>query len=180
MHNLQLGQLFIAILVISYVLYQQVALRPVKPSRYVILPIVLIYFTLKAICSLGGSIYVGAAPMILLVSLGGASGVAAGMITKVFKGEDGTLYQKGGVAAVALLLCTIPVRYVLRSSISSMPGGEILRNGNVSYLILCSSQIISRSLTIFARSPQVWALFLEKRRNKKRYKKYNIDFYSII
>lgn len=170
MNNLQLAnlsQLGIVILILGYIIYQQIALRPVKPSRYVVLPIVLFYFTLKGIASLGGNIYRGTAPMVLLTSIGLVSGLVSGMITKIFTGEDGVLYQKGGVAAAILLLFTIPIRYILRHSIVSLPGGELLQSADISYLIMLSSQLISRSLTVFLRSPQVWTLYLQQRSNKK-------------
>lgn len=170
MNNLQLAnlsQLGMVILILGYIIYQQIALRPVKPSRYVVLPIVLFYFTLKGITGLGGDIYKETAPMILLASIGIISGLASGMITKIFTGEDGVLYQRGGVAAVVLLLFTIPIRFILRHSIVSLPGGEVLQNAGISYLIMLSSQLISRSLTVFVRSPQVWTLYLQQRSDKK-------------
>lgn len=162
-----LSHLCIVILVLAYIIYQQIALRPVKPSRYVVLPIVLFYFTLKGIAGLGGYIYKETAPMVLLASIGIISGLASGIITKIFTGEDGVLYQKGGVAAVMLLLFTIPIRFILRHLIASLPGAEVLQNAGISYLIMLSSQLISRSLTVFVRCPQVLTLYLQQRKNKK-------------
>ncbi|ACA55688.1 hypothetical protein FDC45_17535 [Clostridium botulinum] len=170
MNSLQLGnlsQLGVAILVLIYIVYLQIALRPVKPSRYVILPIILFYITIKAIAGLGGDIYKEIAPMVLLATIGLVSGLASGLITKIFTGEDGVLYQKGGIAAAILLFFTIPIRFILRHSIASLPGGKVLNNTGISYLIMLSSQFISRSLVVFVRSPQVWTLYLQQRRNKK-------------
>lgn len=172
MNNLQLAnlsQLSVVILLFAYMIYKQIILRPVKPRKYVILPIIFLYLTLNAMVSLSGDIiYNEASLMILLASIGVASGIASGMVTKVFTGEDGVLYQKGGVAAAILLLVTIPIRYMLRHSISSMPGGQVLNNAGVSYLIMFSSQLISRSLTILIRCPEVWSLYLEKRKNRRK------------
>ncbi|WP_411680182.1 hypothetical protein [Clostridium thailandense] len=170
MSNLQttnLSQLGMIILIFGYVIYRQFALRPVKSSRYVILPIILLFFTVKAIISLGGDLYKEAAPIILLASIGIVSGLASGMITKIFTGDDGILYQKGGVAAVILLLFTIPTRLILKHSILSLPGGAVLQSAGISSLIVVSSQVISRSLTVLARCPQVWSLYLEHRKSKR-------------
>jgi hypothetical protein len=174
MNHLQLAkliQLAIIILILVYVFYKQVALRPVKPSKYVVAPIVLFYITLKQIEGIGGNMYTEAAPIVLLTSIGLASGIASGIVTKIFTGKDGVLYQKGGVAAAILLLFTIPIRYILRHSIASLPGGAVLQNAGVSYLIMLSSQFTSRSLTVFARCPQVWTLYVQQRRNKKTRRK---------
>ncbi|MDR3597401.1 hypothetical protein [Clostridium sp.] len=171
MNNLQLensSQLFIVILLVAYIIYRQIALRPVKPGKYVILPIIFFYLTLKAIACLGGDLaYRELAPIILLASIGLVSGIASGMITKIFTGDDGILYQKGGIAAAILLLVTIPLRYILRHSIAFLPGGEILTNTGISYLIVISFQLISRSITIFLRCPQVWILYMQQRKNKR-------------
>ena len=172
MNNLQsanLSQLFVVILLVAYIVYKQIVSRPVKPKKYVILPIVFFYLTLNSIANLGENIiYKETAPMILLASIGLVSGIASGMVTKIFTGEDGVLYQKGGVPAAILLFLTIPIRYILRHSIASMPGGGVLNNAGVSYLIMLSSQLISRSLTIFIRCPRVWSLYMQQRKSKSR------------
>lgn len=170
MNGLQLSnlsQLLEVLFVLAYIIYRQVALRPVKPSKYVILPIVIFYFTIKAMAGLDRSISEEAVPILLLALAGIISGLASGFLTKIFTGEDGVLYQKGGIAAAILLFFTIPMRFLLRHSILSLPGGEVLNNAGVSYLIMLLFQYISRSLIVLVRSPQVWTLYQQQRSDKK-------------
>lgn len=171
MNNLQafnLTQICLFIAFLIYIIYKQIALRPVKPGKYIILPIIFFYLAINAISGLGGEISADIAPMIFLASIGIISGISSGMITKIFKGDDGILYQKGGIAAALFLLVTIPMRYILRHSISSFPSGEIFNNTGISYLIMLSSQLISRSLTVLIRCPEVWTSYIKQRKNKKK------------
>ncbi|OOM77075.1 hypothetical protein [Clostridium sp. BL-8] len=164
-----LSQLFVVILLLAYTIYKQVILRPVKPKKYVILPIIFLYLTFNAMANLSPNIiYKEAAPLFLLASIGLISGIASGMVTKIFTGEDGILYQQGGIAAAIVLFFTIPIRYILRHSLISTSEFVVLNNAGVSYLIMFSSQLISRSLTIFIRCPMIWSLFLDQRKNRRK------------
>lgn len=171
LQSVNLTRLAVVILVLAYIIYRQITLRPVKPSKYIIFPIILFYFTLNKISGLDLDMYKETAPMLLLVSIGLVSGLASGIVTKIFTGEDGVLYQKGGVATAILLLFMIPIRYILRHSIASLPGGDILQNSGISYLVMFSSQLISRSLIVLVRCPQVWSLYFQQRRDKRARKK---------
>lgn len=170
-YNLQssdLSQLFIVILIVVYIFYKQIALRPVKASKYVILPILLIFFALQGIDGLGMAVHKSEAQIILLASIGVVSGIVSGIITKIFRGEDGILYQKGGVATAILLICTFSLRYILTRVVSTLPEGQVFSDASISYLIMFSCQFLSRSLTVFARCPEIWELYLQERRDKEK------------
>jgi hypothetical protein len=168
---LNLNHLILVILILAYIIYKQITLRAVKPSKYIIFPIILLYITIGEITSLHLDMYKELAPILLLLSIGLISGIASGMLTKIFTGKDGILYQKGGIAAAILLLFIIPIRIMLRHSIAAIPGGAILQASGASYLIMLSSHFISRSLTIIIRCPQIWSLYLQHRSNRRTRRK---------
>ncbi|WPC40016.1 hypothetical protein [Clostridium sp. JS66] len=173
MHNLQsvnLFRLLITILLAAYIIYKQITLRPVKPKKYIIIPIIFLYLTLDSIANLNQDIiYKEITPIILLALTGIVSGIASGMVTKIFTGKDGLLYQKGGLPAAILLFIAIPIRHILRHSISSMPRCQVLNNAGISYLIMLSSQLISRSITMLLRCPEILSLYIQQRKKRKNH-----------
>lgn len=169
LHLANLIHLLIITLLIIHNIYRQVTLRPVKPRKYIILPIIFIYITLSSITQLGETIiYKEAMQFILLASLGIISGIISGIITKIFTGDDGVLYQKGGLAATLILLIVLTTRYFLRHSLAYMPGGALLDKEGLSYLIILSSQLLSRSITMLIRCPQIFNLYVSTRQNRRR------------
>jgi hypothetical protein len=171
MNNLQalgLHQLYLMGLVLFYIVYKQVVTRPVKGSRYIIIPLLLIYFTLESIDSITGGLGKAAVALTILASVGVITGVISGMLTKIFRGEDGILYQSGGVSVLVFLVITIPIRIMLRYTLGHIPGNEVLNYAGLSYLVMISCQMVAKSIVVIWRRPEVLQLIFQQRADKAR------------
>jgi hypothetical protein len=164
----QAPNLLIIIALIGYVFYLQVALRPVRASKYIIFPAILVILTLDSVYKLIGVSNVSLTPLCLLTAIGVLLGITSGIITRVFTGVDGKLYQHGGWPTILFLLITVPIRFGLRHTLAMQPGNEILKNIGVSYLVLISSQLVSRSFVIILKLPKIWNIFLEERKKRRK------------
>lgn len=168
LQGVHLSQLYLVALVLIFIIYKQVVVKPVKGSRYVITPLVLIYITLNSVDSIKGGLFSARYAIVILVSIGIFTGIISGFITQIFRGEDGVLYQKGGWPALVFLIIIIPIRIMLRLSLGHMAGNEIINQAGLSYLIMLSSQMVFKSGTILFRSPEVLRLVLEKRSRRAK------------
>ncbi|MDP4144051.1 MAG: hypothetical protein Q8936_06135 [Bacillota bacterium] len=164
----QLQMIFVIGLMIIYLFYIQIAKRPVKAGRYVIMPLILIYAALGAVGDLKNTSALFSLGTFILVTVSLVLGVVSGLITKIFKGEDGILYQQGGWKVAVFLLIAFPLKFILRHYLGALPGNEFLNNQSTAYLLIYSVQVTARSITVFFRCPEVFSSFSEQKMLRKR------------
>lgn len=141
----------IIICIVLYMVYKQVIVKPVKQLKYISITILLIVGTMLSIYATNESVWNIRMYIFILMGLGIITGTISGMITKLFRSDDGILYQKGGVMAFVFCIIFIPLKFIFRHKLGSLPGNEVLNQGAISYLIVISMQVLVKSIIVIFR-----------------------------
>lgn len=147
---------------IIYMLYVQIAERTFKPKKYIIWPIVLLWITFNTIEKMNGEIVKAGLGIIALSIIGIICGIIAGLITRIYKKEDGITYICGGWRMLLFLLISLPIRFALSYYIRSFPQNAVLDLGTA-YLIRLTFQFIARGIIVYLRVPEFWQIFTKQR-----------------
>lgn len=172
MGNFQVASLtniIVVVALILYMIYIQVAERNFKAKKYIVLPIVLIWFTIFTVQKIRGDIKQIAPGILMLILIGLICGVIAGFITKIYRKDDGNLYLKGGWQMLLFLIISLPVRMILSHLITRLPQ-EIGLDYATAYLVRLTFMFIGRAIVIYMRVPDFWNVFHSQReeRNLRR------------
>ncbi|MBU3092861.1 hypothetical protein KPL35_12340 [Clostridium sp. CF011] len=169
MGNFQITSLIHIIIVVAliiYMIYIQVAERSFKAKKYIVLPIVLIWFTISMVEKNKGGIEQSAPGILLVIIIGLICGVIAGFITKIYRKEDGNLYIKGGWQMLLFLIISLPIRIILSHLIRSLPQ-EIGLDYATAYLVKLTFVFIGRAVVIYMRVPDFWNVIHSQREKRK-------------
>ncbi len=169
MGNFQVASLpniIIVVALIIYMIYIQVAERSFKAKKYIVLPIVLIWFTISNIEKIKGGIVQTGPGILMLIVIGLICGVIAGFITKIYRKEDGNLYIKGGWQMLLFLIVSLPIRMILSHLITSLPQ-EIGLDYATAYLVRLTFVFIGRAIVIYMRVPDFWNVIHYQREERK-------------
>lgn len=166
MKGIPVQNLFITVVIIIYWFKRQVRIKPVKTSRYTTIPIILTYFALSALDKFHGNIIYN--PVILFsVAVGIVNGIMCGIGTKIFRGDDGVLYQQGGIITAVLLFMMLVINIGIRIVLSHDPRYSEFLSDGLCTLLMFSCQYITRSAVVLTRSPEVREQYKKDRKAKK-------------
>jgi|GEM_PF-2023098 ABC-type multidrug transport system permease subunit len=158
--------IIIVVALIIYMIYIQVAERRFKAKKYIVFPIIFIWFTISTLENIKGGIEKIAPGIIMLIVIGLICGVIAGFIAKIYRKEDGNLYIKGGWQMLLFLIISLPIRMILSHLITSLPQ-DIGLDYATAYLIRLTFVYIGRAIVIYMRVPDFWNVFHSQREERK-------------
>lgn len=147
--------LIMIIALYAYWFYNQIITKRVKPRRFIIMPLIFIYFLYKSSSSIDITTLLTPVTF-LLVAIGIISGIATGFLTKLFYGDDGALYQKGGLTTALILVGIMVLKVILKYSLAHMPAYHAILSGSFLTLLVLVIQFFTKTIVIFIRHPEVF------------------------
>lgn len=147
--------IILIIFLACYIIYRQVTTKKIKPKKRLIMIAILIFLSLESVSSIASIEHLSMHPLIYLVVIALIFGCISGLITKIFIGDAGELYQRGGWKMTIFLIIIIPLRVLLRHTLALHPGNEILKDLSIYYTVMLTGQITARNIIILLKIPMV-------------------------
>lgn len=116
--------------------------------------VLLMNFSLVVVYSIATIDHLRIHPLIYLVVIAVILGCTSGLITKIFIGDDGDLYQRGGWK-MTIFIIIIPFGVFLRYTLALHPGNEILKDLSIYYTVMLTTQIVARNIIMLLKIPMV-------------------------
>lgn len=159
MPNLEI--LILVLAVIVYIFYNQYRTKPVKIKRFIILPLVFIFISYEGMKAFHGNLstYIPIIALLCIISI--ILGFLSGRKVKIFTGEDGVLYQRGGIIAIIFLVATIAVKG-LAIVILSNTQYAVIAQGDMLTMLMLGCQYAARSISVILKEPKVLNTFDKK------------------
>ncbi|MDU2064634.1 MAG: hypothetical protein E6713_07295 [Sporomusaceae bacterium] len=161
-----LDHLILIILLAGYIIYQQTKAQLVRGRKYVVMPLILLFFTYQSLTKLGDQLYQLTLPIFVLLGCGLFTGAVAAGMAKIVRKEDGCLYQEGGWRSLLPLCLIVPIRVAVFWGLHDYPSMELLNHGGTVYLLFFSAHLVSRSGIMIVKNPEIWNLYMNERNRK--------------
>lgn len=149
---------------VGYYYYTLVSVMRFNPRRLWLLPLIVGFFVLS---NVPGDLFRNDRTLLatlLSLVLGVATGVYQGYAMTVFRGPDGSYWQKGSLKAVLVLLLTLPLRFGIRIVLIGVPiagsAASLASNSDLVFGLLITgfAVVAARAATLTLRYPEIQEL----------------------
>lgn len=147
------------VFVFVWLIFNQYREKEINPRRYIIMPLIIIYFLVKLSTNFDLNLLHHSYIIILLILASLISGFLSGKITKLYKGSNGELLERGGLKSVYFLIGMVGIKIILKIFLNqSLHCREVLSNSFLT-LFMFALQYGIKSLVILIREPEILKKF---------------------